>query len=199
MADCVNASLVHAISIWFSGAKLDGYCIHGLSVVWIGRLAKVLIFLASIPIILDILGEARVERASSELGRDLDDFRRWVVKTFLSLVGEEPYQLGWTQFFVSFAICVPLLIGYFGLITFPARGFLWILGGKIDPPIGAIDVILYIAAAAVLLTWPLISLCETFLITAASILRKKRLCRYIRASAALTLLLGFFLDMFVAS
>lgn len=59
---CTSVWIFEAIWIWLQGSKLDGYCIFGMSTVWIGRIAKVASFLSAMTIIIDILGEDKVHK-----------------------------------------------------------------------------------------------------------------------------------------
>ena len=63
VAECVNIDLGSAAQIWWSGTKLDAYCIEGLSTVWIGRLAKLIGFLSAIPLLIDLIGEDRIDKS----------------------------------------------------------------------------------------------------------------------------------------
>ncbi|MCD2193500.1 hypothetical protein LQ327_08905 [Actinomycetospora endophytica] len=60
-----NIGLWEALSLWWSGQKLDGMAIYGLSTVWIGRIAKVATYAAGLSVVLDIIGPERVR----EFGR----------------------------------------------------------------------------------------------------------------------------------
>jgi hypothetical protein len=67
MSGCADVTLLHAFDVWWGGAKLDGYCIHGINTVALGRFAKLLALISSIPLIIDIVGEDRIHAASREL------------------------------------------------------------------------------------------------------------------------------------
>lgn len=68
---------MQAVNTWWSGVKLDNYCIAGVGTVWIGRWAKVLGLVASITILIDLIGEERVHRASRELAGALSKISLW--------------------------------------------------------------------------------------------------------------------------
>ena len=57
---CTSVWILEAIWIWLQGSKLDGYCLFGISTVWIGRITKVAGFVAAFTIFIDILGEEKV-------------------------------------------------------------------------------------------------------------------------------------------
>lgn len=60
MADCSNVELYHALSIWWTGVKLDNYCVYGLNTVWWGRIAKCMALLSGITLLIDLIGEERI-------------------------------------------------------------------------------------------------------------------------------------------
>jgi hypothetical protein len=75
MADCTNLGLKVALHIWSSGEKLDTYCLYGISSVAIGRAAKVITFLAAIPILIDIIGERRISLTQLSISHLLNERR----------------------------------------------------------------------------------------------------------------------------
>jgi hypothetical protein len=56
----VDLTLLEALGIWISGRQLDDHTIHGFSIVWIGRMGKLLSFVSGFVIVLDIIGPDRI-------------------------------------------------------------------------------------------------------------------------------------------
>ena len=56
----MDLTLLEALGIWISVRQLDDHTIHGFSIVWIGRIGKLLSFVSGLIIVLDIIGPDRI-------------------------------------------------------------------------------------------------------------------------------------------
>ncbi|GAA0978493.1 hypothetical protein [Nocardiopsis tropica] len=56
----MDLSLLDAWNLWWSGQQLTGHTLYGVPVLWLGRLGKLLAFLAGTTILLDVIGPARL-------------------------------------------------------------------------------------------------------------------------------------------
>lgn len=66
----VDITLAEAWTLWWSGQQLTDHTIHGLSVLWLARLGKLLAFLAGTTIVLDVIGPERLIAWSQKASTD---------------------------------------------------------------------------------------------------------------------------------
>ncbi|MCK9870324.1 hypothetical protein UIS43_10930 [Nocardiopsis sp. LDBS0036] len=66
----MDITLAEAWTLWWSGQQLTDHTIHGLSVLWLARLGKLLAFLAGTTIVLDVIGPERLIAWSQKASTD---------------------------------------------------------------------------------------------------------------------------------
>ncbi len=71
------AELLHVISIWWDGQSTLSETLWGLSMLWWGRIGKLTTYFATLVIILDFVGAARVRALGSGAGRAYARFKHW--------------------------------------------------------------------------------------------------------------------------
>lgn len=65
------------LAMWFSGKQTSGATLWGLSMVWWGRVGKLLQFMAGCAVILDLVGPDRLRAIGARATAKVDDFRAW--------------------------------------------------------------------------------------------------------------------------
>jgi hypothetical protein len=182
MADCLNIDVWSAAQIWLSGTKLDAHCIAGFSIVWIGRVAKLIAFLSAIPILVDLIGEERILDASQRFRDKSLVFLR--ANPFRPLLRDRaditPLILAHLLFFGTPILLFGTMAWYIGRLSDAAGIFLTMI-------------------ATLAIIYGIIFLMMTFLKMADVILANRLLCWCIRITAVSLLVVAFLVDMFVAS
>jgi len=80
-----DISFTEAYNIWVSGNSLNGYAIWGISIIWLGRIGKILSFFSATTIIAEILGPDQIRQFGNSL-HNVSDFRALIIKSFRSLI-----------------------------------------------------------------------------------------------------------------
>lgn len=198
--------LLQALNIWLSGMKLDAYCLYGLSSIWWGQLAKVIALIASIPIVIDLLGEERIHATS----RALSDR----VAAFVSRIEERLVRSESTDGFKRFRRIIGSKVFVFGtlfifLIIVP--GFIYLAFFTRFPSMTSSELYAF-APVAFVIYWvvgilelvvlvPIFAFAIFFGVLEGSVvaLRDNVLCWYIRAVAVSMLVFAFVLDLLASS
>lgn len=107
---CTSVWIWEAIWIWLQGAKLDGYCIFGMSTVWIGRIAKVASFLSAMTIIIDIMGEEKIHSITSSIHRNVTESNKSRFSFVERIEGDVDYYMNKSKKSQS-SLIVAILIG----------------------------------------------------------------------------------------
>jgi putative transposase len=194
MSSCISIGLGDVISGWLAGARLvDSTCIYGYSPIWIGRFGKIIGFLAALTIIIDLIGEKRLEliTENSELRwRQINNIiENGTIKYNPSILDKffhyQPYPFTYT-----------LIVAYFFILILIAI-FKVFKGGLII--YGLIPVILI---SSLFFAWYFNKLSlwlryHVFEISYA-IVKKKTLCRIIRFYSVIFILISFSTDLLLS-
>ncbi|SJZ94475.1 hypothetical protein SAMN02745673_01973 [Marinactinospora thermotolerans DSM 45154] len=82
----MDLPLVEAWELWWSGRQLTDHSLHGVSVIWLGRIGKLLSFVAGCTIILDLIGPERLVAWGDRM-RDQDEDNSAVLGMTISSAG----------------------------------------------------------------------------------------------------------------
>ncbi|MFI7610669.1 hypothetical protein ACIBP6_05445 [Nonomuraea terrae] len=63
----VDVGYFEAWQIWFSGKSLSGLSLHGMPMIWVGRLGKIVAFVGGLTVILDIVGPEPITELSKRV------------------------------------------------------------------------------------------------------------------------------------
>jgi hypothetical protein len=80
-----DISFTEAYNIWVSGNSLGEYAIWGISIIWLGRIGKIISFFSAMTIIADILGPVEIRKFGSSL-HNISDFKALIKTSFRSLI-----------------------------------------------------------------------------------------------------------------
>ncbi|MBA9034338.1 hypothetical protein [Rhizobium leguminosarum] len=198
-AACNSVWIWEAVWIWLHGSKLDGYCIFGMSTVWIGRIAKIASFLAAMTIIIDIMGEQKVhELGISIKGRvtgrrsKLDEF----IRDFnLAIDGHSPTYAGEGVMNAVFAVLALAVAGYVGWF-FWERSITWYWWFLVT--LLLLVVFVLVTVLLILFTEQLVRWTADLLFQAERVLANPDLCRRLRIWAASVFVISFIVDLFMS-
>jgi hypothetical protein len=222
MHACQNVDLLTALGQWVSGQKIEQLCIFGMSAIWLGRFAKVLAFFAAVPIVIDIVGEARIQNASGALGRYLEK-KSARLQWFANIVSDNKGSIGeraqratealapalqaWAN--ASFRdvssawpyVCGALIVLFLFVIgpatEFETTGDTWTLVGGLLLNLGYALMMLVLGLSFLL---PLLTLALSGCLKASlRVLEDQRLCRNVRVAALSAFVLAFLMDMIFGS
>ncbi|MFL9499603.1 hypothetical protein ACJMQP_06030 [Rhodopseudomonas palustris] len=190
---------MEAINIWFSGGKLDGYCIYGVNTSWIGRLGKVIGFISALTILIDIVGERRIEVGLIDLQKKLlavasqyFDALQIVDIAFDQRPDMDTPETRTAEKFI--AVVTILLMVLLGWVFFlPSRWWGWI-AYLVGIPIFSVllgILILFLGSAAIAqaIEWSLRCL---------GFMRRHSVPRLVRVAALAGLVIAFFVDLFTS-
>ncbi|WP_433038610.1 hypothetical protein [Actinomycetospora sp. CA-053990] len=101
-----SIGLGEALSVWFSGQKLDGMALYGLSTVWWSRIAKIATYAAGLVVVLDIIGPERIRAYGRRLKRRVNT-PQWLEAT-LALIFISASLAAFLSAFIEFRFLEPL-------------------------------------------------------------------------------------------
>jgi len=211
MVECTNVGVGQALSLWWMPTKLDGYCIDGLSTIWIGRIAKLLVLISSIPLIIDLLGEKRIHemllRRSDVLGRGrigvIDTVSSWLNLMTENFERNDPGGFWGSLDYRRLSNWIDLLwfLGPFYAIM------AWLmLDGTASSVLDAIikaGILLIGGIVIVLIGFALLPIAGFLVVKnleiSVVVLRNEKLCFYVRGVALVIFAFAFLLDFFGTS